>query len=111
MENIDYDELSEKFKLVFLDKYQIYINQQIEEVNNSNFSIDISIYTSKTLEQSHNITFEFLKNENVQNHLITNKVRSFQFYLDFYLLMLTFEQQRKMDNELFHKIWLHNQNY
>lgn len=111
MENIDYNELSEKFKIFFLDKYRTFIDEQIDEINNSNFSIDISIYTSKTVEQPRQIAFEFLKNQNIQNHSITNIVRSFQFDLDFYLLMLTFDQRQKMDNELFHKIWMHNKDY
>lgn len=111
MSKIDYDALNEKFKPLFLEKYRSFIDQQIDEVNNSNYSIDISVYTSKTVQEPYNIVEKFLQDENIVNHSITNVIRSFQYDLDFYLLMSAFDERVKMDHELFHKIWLHNQNY
>ena len=111
MNNIDYDSLTDEFKPFFLEKYQNFIDEQIKEVNSANYSIDISKYTSITVQEPYKITAEFLQNKNIKNHSITNAVRSFQFDLDFFLLMSTFDERIKMDHELFHKIWLHNQNY
>ncbi|MCT3664244.1 hypothetical protein HZR00_17240 [Elizabethkingia anophelis] len=111
MAKINYDALNEKFKSLFLKYYRDFINNQIEEIKNSNYSIDISIYTSKTVQEPHNIVARFLQDENIENHSITNAIRSFQYDLDFYLLMSTFDERLKMDHELFHKIWLHNKDY
>ena len=110
MDKINYDLLTEEFKPYFLEKYRTFINEQIQEINNSNYSIDISIYTSKTVQEPYNITEQFLKEKNIDNHSITNEIKSFQFDFDFYLIMSTFDERIKMDHELFYKIWLHNQN-
>lgn len=111
MNKINYDALNEKFKTLFLEQYRNFINEQIEEINNSNYSIDISIYSSKIVQEPYNIVTKFLQDENIENHPITNAIRSFQRDLDFHLLMSAFDERQKMDHELFHKIWLHNQNY
>ncbi|WP_159478355.1 hypothetical protein [Chryseobacterium sp. 18068] len=111
MIKIDYDALNEKFKPLFLEQYESFIDAKIDEVNKSNYSIDISVYTSKTVQEPYDIVAKFLREENIENHSITNVIRSFQHDLDFYLLMSTFDERIKMDHKLFHKIWLHNQNY
>lgn len=109
MEKIDYDLLTEEFKTYFFEKYRDFTDAQIEEVNNSNHTIDISVYTSKTVQEPKNIAEKFLKEKNIKNHSITNTIRSFQFDLDFYLLMATFDERIRMNHELLDEIWLHNQ--
>ena len=37
MTKINYDALNEKFKPLFLEQYRNFINEQIEEINNSNY--------------------------------------------------------------------------
>lgn len=109
MGKINYKLLNEKIKPYFLAKYRDFINKQIKEVNDSKYPVDISIYTSKTAQEPNRIVEQFLNDKNIENHSITNAIGSFHLNLDFYLLMQSFDERIKMDHELFHKIFLHNQ--
>ena len=108
MKKINYDELIEKFKRIFIEEHRKFVDEQKMNVQSSDFLVDVSEYTTLTVEEPHRIVSEFLEKENIKNHSITNPIGSFQHDLDFHLLMLTFDERRKMDAELFQFIWEHN---
>ncbi|MEZ7526879.1 hypothetical protein [Cloacibacterium normanense] len=109
MNQLNYEEISTEFKNYFLNNYRNFIDEQIKEVKNSKFLINVSDYTSETIDEPHRIVTNFLKEKNIKNHRITNLYKTFEFEFDFYLLMLTFDERRKMDIELYEEIWRHNQ--
>ena len=66
--------------------------------------IDYSIYTSKTVEKPNQITIDFLKSKNIENHRISNEINSFSLDLSFYLEMISFKEREKLNAKLFNKI-------
>lgn len=107
---MNYEQITDKYIEKFKSEYEAFITELINDVEKEKFPIDFSIYTSKTVEKPSQITKDFLKSENIQDHRITNVVKSLNLDLSFYLEMITFKKREELNAKLFNKIIEKNNN-
>lgn len=104
---MNYKELENNYISYFKTEYEEFINALIREVRKDKNVIDFSEYTSKTVEKPKEITFDFLKLENIKDHIFTDNV-TFSLNYSFYLEFLSHNDRVKLDSELFNEIISHN---
>lgn len=107
---MNYEQITNKYVEKFKSEYKAFITDLINDVEKEKFTIDFSIYTSKTAEKPTQITKEFLKSENIQDHRITNVAKSLNLDLSFYLEMIAFKEREELNTLLFNKITEKNNN-
>jgi hypothetical protein len=107
---MNYEQITNKYLEKFKSEYRGFVMDLIADVEKEIFSIDYSIYTSKTVEKPTQITKDFLKSENIQDHRITNVVKSFDLDLSFYLEMISYKEREELNAKLFNKITEKNKN-
>lgn len=105
---MNYTELKEKFQKQFYIKYEDFINQQIVEIRESNFLVDISQYTSLTVTEPKNIVQNFLNEEGVNDQMLGSFDGNFRLSLSTLLLGDTLDERNKLDIKLFNEIVEHN---
>lgn len=107
---MNYEQITNKYLKQFKTEYSGFVADLITDVEKEKFPIDYSVYTSKTAEKPSQITKDFLKSENIQDHRITNVVKSFDLDLSFYLEMVSFKDREELNAKLFNKITEKNKN-
>jgi hypothetical protein len=107
MEAIEISDLKNEFKLFLDSRYTVFIKQQIKEVDESNFLVDFSKYTSNTVTEPTKIISEFLVKKNINDIWLTG-YNGLTLSLMHYLELDTLEIRKELDTSLFKKIIEHN---
>lgn len=107
MDAIEINELKKEFKSFLDPKYTMFIKQQIEEVDESNFLVDFSKYTSNTVIEPKKMIVEFLTKKNINDIWLTS-YNGLTLSLMHYLELDTLETRKELDMTLFNKIIEHN---
>jgi len=101
---MNYREIEKKYIVHFKNKYEVFIDGLIVEVLNEQFPIDYSVYTSKTAYKPKQIAAQFLADNQISDHRITDEINSFSLDLSFYLEMVTHKIRVEIESKLFNEI-------
>lgn len=104
LKNMNYTQIIDEYQKTFKSEYGEFISNLLKEVEKEKFPIDYLVYTSKTAEKPKQIIKDFLKSESIQDHTITNPIKSFELDLSSYLEMISFQDRKEMDAKLSNKI-------
>lgn len=105
---MNYTELKEKFEKQFYSMYEDFINEQIIEIQQANYLIDISQYTSSTVTEPKNMIRNFLNEEKVSDQMLGSFDGNFRLSLSLLLELDSYDERRKLDLKLFNEIVKHN---
>lgn len=97
---MNHEELTQQYITYFTTKYKSFITEKIQEIKTDKNPIDISVYTSQTVEKPKIITSEFLKFKGIDDYTL-NIPNILSLKLSLYLEMRAFDDRIKLENELF----------